>query len=301
MGEHDGDEDGILRGIGDVIDSLLGVEAGAAAHYKHLKSCRQLSDKPIETFDGTQLVESIYRKLEENWTGGEGSTENWRWDPRPTLTKGKDGKGHKGAEVPLERTIAILSEMHHYGLNDAWTNQMPVASKLADKKEGRRAIDLVHRCGSGIYDFIELKLPGDDSNETPLAAAIEVLIYGLLYVFSRVHIKELQYDPEKKEVLSDATRQINLLVVAPQKFYVDKRKPGHKYDFAWFQRSLNCGLDAFLKVAHPNLGLSMCFQFDAIDDEFLKTDASFDHGFRLIFQPQPVYPQGEVYKKSARE
>jgi len=258
-------------------------------HYKTLTSLHQLSDKPIENFDGAAFVESIYRELEKNWTGGKGSAENWRWEPRPTLTKGKKGAGQKGAEVPLERTIAILSEMRHFGLKDVWTNQMPVASKLTDEKEGRRAIDLVHRCGDGIYDFIELKLPADDSNENPLAAAIEVLIYGLLYVFSRVHIKELAYDPVKMEVLREATKQINLLVVAPQKFYVDKRKPGHKYDLAWFQQGLNRGLDAFLKATHPNLGLSMRFQFEAIDDKFLEIDPSFDHGFILNFQPVPVY------------
>ena len=291
MAEHDGDEHGILKGIGHVIDKVLGVEAGGAPHYKHLESCRQLSDRPIENFDGAAFVESIYRELENNWTGGKGSAQNWRWEPRPTLTKGKEGAGHKGAEVPFERTIAILSEMRHFGLKNVWTNQMPVASKLTDEREGRRAIDLVHRCGDGIYDFIELKLPGDNGNENPLAAAIEVLIYGLLYVFSRVHIKELEYDPVKMEVLSDTTRQINLLVVAPQKFYVDRHKPGHNYDFGWFQQSLNRGLAASLKATHPNLGLSMSFQFEAIDDHFLKPDPNLDHGFSLIFQPVPVYSQ----------
>jgi hypothetical protein len=285
---------GILAGVHKFIDDKLGVrDVGTTSpHYKHLESCRQLSDKEIENFDGAAFVESIYRKLEENWTGGSGSSKNWRWEPRPTLTKGKDGKGHKGAEVPFERTIAILSEMRHFGLNDAWTNQMPVASKLTDEPEGRLAIDLVHRCRDGVYDFIELKLPGDKSHETPLAAAIEVLIYGLLYVFSRVNIEKLKYDQVGKRVLGDDTKQVNLLVVAPQKFYLDERKPGQqKYDIAWFQRGLNRGLAAFLTTAHPNLALSMCFQFEAIDDAFLTPDPTLDHGFSLIFRPVPVYPQ----------
>ena len=158
MAGHGGDEHGILKGVGHEIDKLLGVEA-RAVHYNTLTSCRQLSDKLIENFEGAAFVESIYRQLEKNWTGGKGSAENWRWEPRPTLTKGKEGAGQKSAEVPFERTIAILSEMRHFGLKDVWTNQMPVASKLTDKKEGRRAIDLVHRCGDGSYDFIELKLP----------------------------------------------------------------------------------------------------------------------------------------------
>ncbi|MGD0075206.1 MAG: hypothetical protein ABSD31_12840 [Candidatus Binataceae bacterium] len=286
----DGDERGILKGIGREIDKRLGVKAGAPPHYKYIKSCRQLSDKEIENFDGAEFVESIYQRLEENWTGGKGSAQNWRWEPRPTLTKGEDGEGHKGAEVPFERTIAILSEMHHFGLKDAWTNQMPVASKLTHEREGKRAIDLVHRCRHGVYDFIELKLPGDKSHETPLAAAIEVLIYGLLYVFSRVNIKKLEYDPIKMEVLGDATKQINLLVVAPQKFYVDERKPAQrKYNLGWFQRSLNRGLAAFLKATRPSLDLSMSFQFEAIDDKFLKPEPDLDHGFSLIFRPKPVY------------
>ncbi len=105
----DGDGRGVLKGIGHAIDKLLGVEAGVAPHYKRLESCRQLSDKEIKNFDGAAFVESIYRKLEKNWTQRKGSVQNWRWEPRPTLTKGEDGKGHKGAEVPFERIIATLS------------------------------------------------------------------------------------------------------------------------------------------------------------------------------------------------
>jgi len=73
---------------------------------------------------------------------------------------------------------------------------------------------------------------------------------------------------------------------------VDERKPGkQKYNIAWFQRGLNRGLAAFLKATHTNLALTMSFQFEAIDDEFLKPDPTLDHGFSLIFQPVPVYSQ----------
>jgi hypothetical protein len=292
-GENRMGNGGILAGVHKFIDRELGVsQVGTTSpHFRHLESCRQLSDKEIENFNGAAFVESIYRKLKENWTGGIGSDKNWRWEPRPTLTKGKDDKGHLGAEVPFERTIAILSEMRHFGLKD-WTNQMPVASKLTNEPEGRRAIDLVHRCRDGVYDFIELKLPGDKSHETPLAAAIEVLIYGLLYVFSRVHLKELKYDSLEKEVLSDATKQINLLVVAPLRFYVDERSRDKRtYNLAWFQRSLNSGLSAVLQVTDPKLALRMSFQFEAIDDKFLQPDESIEHGFSLVFRPLPVFPQ----------
>jgi hypothetical protein len=278
----------IIKGVVSLIDEQLRLDAGAAPHYEKLESCQQLSDTEVEGFDGAGFVESIYERLDKNWKRGKGSAENWRWEPRPTLTKGKDNKGHRGAEVPFERTIAILSEMRHFGLENVWTNQMPVASKLTDELEGRRAIDLVHNCLNGTYDFIELKLPGDKNRETPLAAAMEVLIYGLLYVFSRINIKELDYDPVKKKVLSEETKHINLLVVAPQKFYVDERRSDEqKYKLGWFQRELDSGLAEFLRNRHPNLGLSMNFRFEAIDDHFLKPYS--DHGFSLTFKPAPVY------------
>jgi len=100
----------------------------------------------------------------------------------------------------------------------AWANQIPVASGLlgphADK---RRAVDLAHRCQSHrsqrCYVLIELK----ERSDTPLYAAFEILRYGLLYVFSRRRIKDLQYDATEQPLLR--AERIHLRVLAPHEYY----------------------------------------------------------------------------------
>ena len=293
-----------MRGVEKVINTLLRLDQRLS--YEDRTSCELLSNKPLKDFDGSAFVRRIYEQLEQNGrrrleefkrAGKPPSEENWRWEPRPTLTIGKTGKGHRGAEVPLERTIAILSAMRRFGLRNEWTNQMPVASALTSDRDGRRCIDLVHRCGAGTYDFIELKTSGPHDSDNPLHAAIEILVYGLIYVFSRAYRTQLNYpvsnvDPSKPNVLGDDTRMINLRVVAPADFYKFSTKGTlNRYDLEWFERALNHGLEAFLRTPTPApdlsaLHLGMTFGFEEIKQKFI--DPVPDHGFVMSFEPRPV-------------
>ncbi len=45
-------------------------------------------------------------------------------------------------------------------------------------------------------EFIELKI--DEKSGGPLSAAMEILLYGLIFVFSRENIKDLGYDLKKE-------------------------------------------------------------------------------------------------------
>jgi hypothetical protein len=309
MTDDKGVGQGIMKGVGDVIDNALHLTTigKGRPHYKHKQSCRQLSGSPIEGFKAYALVKDIYDQLSQNCeeklqakrrlktnasvkAPSPPSEENWRWEPRITLTRGESGKGHIGAEVPLERAIAILSAMHRFGLNNDWTNQMPVASGLTKDLEGKRCIDLVHRSGTGVYHFIELKTSGPDDSDSPLNAAIEILIYGLIYVYSRVHREDMNYDPSKLEVLRDSTKRVNLHVVAPEDFYKHKTGTGasEKYDLKWFEDGIDAGLAEFLKDLPPvgGLDLSMSFRFEELKQGFITPVP--DHGFVLRFEPQPV-------------
>jgi hypothetical protein len=294
---------GILAGVHDFIDKKLHVSdvGDDSPHYKNIGSCKQVSGtKPPPNFRGVEFIRDIYQKIEANWNGGKGSAKNFRWEPHPSLTMGKTGKGHTGAEVPFERAIVILSELKHgYGLG-SWTNEVPVASGLIDGgSPGVRAIDLIHRhSGEVEYDFIELKMPPEKSGETPLQAAIEILLYGLLYVFSRVHMKELENNRTdglreelkkggNERLLGTATKRVNLFVVAPDKFYEPSK--GKKYELSWLEQELDIGLREFLKTVHPELGLLMRFRFERCDNEFLKEDMVSGHGLILRFEPSPVY------------
>ncbi len=90
---------------------------------------------------------------------------------------------------------------------------MPVASGLAGPSVGKRAVvDLVKRSGDA-YLFIELKVGSD----TPLFAAIEILLYGVLFQWSKDNQHLLGYDAEDQPVLS--AQEVSLIVLAPAAFY----------------------------------------------------------------------------------
>src|SRR5262249_9084564 len=110
-------------------------------------------------------------------------------------------------EKQFEKAVAAQSP--------EWVNMIPVASGvLPDVDEGGRRIDLARYCAKGDYEFVELKL--GRHCDTPLHAAIELLGYGLIYLFSREHGDRLGYDPHNP--LLTATR-IGLSVVAPAACY----------------------------------------------------------------------------------
>lgn len=291
---------GILKGVGDVIDNALHLKFGKHPRYERKSNCRQLSGNPIYDLNFEAFVSEIYNQLELNCAerlpeirqgGKPPGPENWRWKPLTNFAS----REKRGLEVPFERLIATISTLPNtdeFNLR-SWTNQMPVASGLTNEKEGGRRIDLVHRCpGGSAYDFIELKTSGPDDNDNPLHAAMEILIYGLVYVYSRAHREDLNYtsnqDPFKPNVLADDTKTINLRVVTPERFYRQKTGTGadEKYDLQWLEDAIDSGLASFLKVSSPVAGLIMTFRFEEIKSNFIR--AIGDHGFVVEFDPQPV-------------
>jgi hypothetical protein len=115
----------------------------------------------------------------------------------------------------------------------------------------RRSIDLVHKCGDKTYEFIELKLASD----TPLYAAMEILKYGVLYIFCRQDERVSRYiHIHEKENLLQA-ESIHLRVLAPARYY-------EKYDLAWLETSINSGLDNFL--TQRRFAFKMDFKFEIL-------------------------------------
>jgi len=190
--------------------------------------------------DGKALIEKILDRVQSNWHKGKSrSNENWRWRKNINLAQ-----ENKSREVVLERLIVRTTE-------DDWVNQVPIASGLTRSGGGRRAIDLVHRCGNGWYEFIELKV--DERGGTPLFAAIEILQYGILYIFSRENAQTLGYK-EIDEGLLGATG-IHPRVLAPATYYAE-------YNLSWLEKSINSGLGNFL--AQRRLGFKMDFKFETL-------------------------------------
>ena len=176
--------------------------------------------------------------IESNWSGKKSrSRQNWR--SKVVLLDENSGyltnPNWKYSEVGLERHIVVACAEVCAGRRDLW-NQMPVASGLLPlpskdpngkrpvSSEGRRAVDLIYRPegAKGPVEFLELKVQRRSGSRDSLRdAALELLEYGVLYLFSRKHRKTLGYDKPIEdnayEVL-DAP-YVRLRVLAPPNYY----------------------------------------------------------------------------------
>lgn len=168
---------------------------------------------------------------------------------------------------------------------DRWFNQLAAAAGLVGSAEGRRrAVDLVERVGDGEYRFIELKI----ASNTPLAAAVEVLEYGLLFAFARKHSKTLPLSKAALGVLS--ANALQLRVLAPTSYY-DKHDGGRNLGWLETEFSESFGRfaqDAGFKADFRFLRFHNDFSWDAIEaakDESLC--AKIEHAYGAV---QPVYP-----------
>ncbi len=232
--------DGVRDGVRDVLDP------------NHLKGSK----------DSVSLINAAYERIKANWHGKKTSSrKNWelRFVPLPKDTNKKRGHTEK-AEVPLERAIASAFE----GMGTLW-NQMPVASGLVEKssKGRRRAVDLIYRPDAlkDAYEFLELKV-ANNKRDTPKDAVIEVIEYGLLYLFSRHHAEDLGYSLDKKPILRAS--HIGLRVLAEREYY------GNWLDAGYYTLgNLNNALDDFLKSRSNDFGeLRMDFRFETFPSDF---------------------------------
>ena len=88
---------------------------------------------------------------------------------------------------------------------------------------------------------------------TPLFAAMEILQYGVLYIFSRENAKTLGYKVADIELL--LATGIHLKVLAPATYY-------EGYDLSWLEENINGGLDNFLDPSER--GFKMDFKFESL-------------------------------------
>ena len=210
----------IFKGTDEEIYSFLGLGDGETTD--QISTCRRLTSAPkgIPSFD--TLLSNLYGLIEGNRRQRmpsltQPSQENWRTnDKRQTSLS----KKNRSPEVLLERAIALLGE--HGELED-WFNQVPVASGLIDHEADKRAaIDLLRFNGEH-GEFVELKW---ESN-TPVFAAFEILLYGLVYLYARVNRKTLGY--LEKPLMSVC--EVSLRVLAPRAYYTD-------YHLEWLEQGL---------------------------------------------------------------
>jgi hypothetical protein len=230
----------ILRGVGTLTDRWLGIEPiGRAPHYRHKTAALSLSNKALDEQKTPWFFRACLSQIDTNWMAARKaglanpSKQNWRWKRHPVIQD-----ENRSPEIILERRIVSCC-------GPDWSNQMPTASGLAGTHSDKRgAVDLVQRITPTEYSFIELKVDSDN----PLYAAVEVLIYGLLFVWSKRNLEALEYDPSVQPVLS--AERIHLKVLAPGAFY-------DGYQLGEFGNSLDRCLALFSKES--DLDMDFCF------------------------------------------
>lgn len=281
-------EKGVLRGVDKIIfEQLNGGKIGEPPHYDNTSFCRSLKGSSLSDLDGLDLIAKIYDQIADNLSepksGRIPSKENWRWKKNPKIKEAQNGKaGNSSSEVGLEKAIVKISPQIWPEVSE-WSNQAPTSSGLLGRYSDRkRAIDLVHRWQDGEYvdyEFIELKV---DSNN-PLSAAMEILVYGMLYVLSRDNREGMGYVRERNPLLWG--RNIHLQVLAPCAYYV-----GH--NLARLEKTLDKALGNFLK----GRGFGMNFEFQEFPQDFhprlvLKATRSRDCKIiEALRHRKPVYP-----------
>jgi hypothetical protein len=251
-----------LNGVVGMIEKWLGV-AGIAEYgdsqqdpkpkYASKKAAIDLSAKgrPLGSTTGANLLVELLERIDANWKqGGCRAPSAETWEPGKEERLSPESKIQ---EVILERLIVRL-------LDEKWTNQLPTCSGLIPgASEGRRSIDLVHDCGGGAYEFIELKFKdgtdGDHGSNNPLDTAWEILGYGLLYAHAR------RNGLRSESPLMKASA-IHLVVLAPASWYL--AAPGKPYDFKWLEDRINSWLadETFSKL------VKMDFQYQQFTERF---------------------------------
>ncbi len=171
---------------------------------------------------GTETVNEIYDKIEDNYPGFPRSNSDKLWLLRRECEICPD---NRAPETMLEKAVAMLAER---GYMPGWYNQCPVASGIVGSHSDRRSdVDLVN-CSKSRRNVRLVELKWESNN--PRSALQQILKYGVAYVFCRVHRQEL---PLHYRSLMDAG-QVDLEVVAPRQYYYGEHR-GFDVD-AWLDQ-----------------------------------------------------------------
>jgi hypothetical protein len=227
----------ILNGIDSLVDKTLDLaEVGKGSpHYGHRESWLRIMHREGAAAQWRTLIPDLASLIEGNWDWKESrGRQNWRH-----TQECKIADKNLSLEKCIEKGVANLGD-------SSWGNQVPICSGVNDGRDGKRSVDLANLSGSDL-ELIELKV---DSN-TPLYATVEVLVYGLVYRFSRRHRDALGYSPQSNPLLF-APHRVALKVLAPKAYYGDA---------AAALRGIEDGVTAALSGL-PNEGYGMTFGFE---------------------------------------
>lgn len=194
----------LFDGTDKLICDALGIENRNELNHKTLRV------KPLTDEKAYSLVNRLYEQMVANYPGKLARQSNKLWCCRRETEIRDDNISQ---ETLLEKAVAMLAcEDYMRG----WFNQCPVATGIVDSnKDRRRAVDLVH-LSHGKARLIELKWDSD----TPLSALLQILKYGLAYVFARLRLREFQL--KNRQLMN--VKHLGLEVVGPHEFFMKQRQ-----------------------------------------------------------------------------
>ncbi len=248
----------ILAGTDAIINRCL--FANAANQYQQISALRILCGKNSLCPNAAALVRELYECMEETWLRStrrlstQPSKKNWRF-----TQEAKMNESNLSREKQVEKRIAQLAQAGSLDA-DRWANQVPVASGLLGAHTDKKAcVDLAFRESPHSFDLFELKISSASGHA--LYAVMEVLRYGLVYLFSRRHARELGYVIGGLGLLG--AEQIRLVVLAPAAYFSEVPSP-------WL-RALCCemtaGLASEIRREGPK-GLSMGIDAEQFPESF---------------------------------
>ena len=257
----------ILDGLEAHADDWLNVEPkGKPPYYRSKTAANELSRRTSPIAGTLDFLNACYAQIHQDWSAAVAagnwsrSNKTWRWKQILTLDKENDSP-----EVKLEQAIVNAC-------GDDWSNQMPTASGLVGSRANRRtAVDLVYREDATTYSFIELKV----ASNYPLYAAIEILMHGVLFVWSENNQEKLGADLQAQPVL--AAQSVTLGVLAPREYY-------QGFDLTMLATALNSGLDIF---GEQN-GVALRFEFCELGVDY-SPDLEPGHVKSAIEDRRPIW------------
>ena len=243
----------IRNGLEGLVDEWLQVEPkGKPPHYRYRAAANELTRRTMPIAGTRAFLDAAYAQIHQNWLDAidagytNPSKENWRWKRNLNMSP-----KNKSPETKLEKAVIDAC-------GDNWSNQIPVGSGLVGPNADRRvAIDLAHRKDPSTFSLIELKVASDN----PLFAAIEILMYGLVFVWSKSNQEKLGYDLKTQPVL--AANDITLAVLAPGSYY-------DGCDLTELGSALNNALGEF----GAQYGLALRFEFCELGEDYAEDSGS---------------------------
>jgi hypothetical protein len=200
---------------------------GSPPYYKHRAAALALSQRQTPITGTDKFFTEVLHRLDLDWleakhaSRSSPSKQNWRWKRHLETVP-----HNPSPEVTLERAIVRA-------MGDNWSNQMPtVSGVMSPHSDKRSSVDLVECESPTSYSLVELKVGSD----TPLYAAVECVLYGLLLLWSKKRRSDPGYDAKLQPVLN-ATK-VRLAVVAGEGYFAG-------LDLTQLAGALNTTLRAF--------------------------------------------------------